>query len=124
MIQDLKAVLLVGGLGTRLRSIVPSAPKVLASVGKTSFLELLVEQLRSNGISRLVMCSGYLADQIETQFHDGAAWGVSVEYSKEEQPLGTAGAIKNAERYLRHASMFIGVNGDSFFEVNFRELMD
>jgi NDP-sugar pyrophosphorylase family protein len=71
MMQDVKAVLLVGGLGTRLRSVVPSTPKVLASVGKRSFLELLVEQLRSQGIRRLVMCSGYLADQIETEFGDG-----------------------------------------------------
>jgi D-glycero-alpha-D-manno-heptose 1-phosphate guanylyltransferase len=124
MIQDLKAVLLVGGLGTRLRSVVPSAPKVLASVGEISFLELLVEQLRSRGIRRLVLCSGYLADQIETRFQDGTAWGVSFEYSKEEQPLGTAGAIKNAERYLRDTPAFIVMNGDSFLEVDFADLLN
>ena len=124
MIQDLKAVLLVGGLGTRLRSVVPSVPKVLASVGKTSFLELLVEQLRSRGIRRLVLCSGYLADQIESQFGDGSAWGVSIEYSREAQPLGTAGAIKNAKHYLRDASAFMVMNGDSFLEVDFDDLLD
>lgn len=124
MIQDLKAVLLVGGLGTRLRSVVPSTPKVLASLGRTSFLELLVEQLRSRGIRRLIMCSGYLADQIEAQFGDGAKWGVSIEYSKEEQPLGTAGAVKNAERSLRDAPAFIVMNGDSFLEVDFAGLLD
>ena len=123
MIQDLKAVLLVGGLGTRLRSVVPSVPKVLASVGKTSFLELLLEQLRSRGIRGLVLCSGYLAEQIETQFEDGRACGVSIEYSREEQPLGTAGAIKNAERYLRDAPAFIVMNGDSFLEVDFGDLL-
>jgi len=124
MIQDIKAVLLVGGLGTRLRSVVPSAPKVLASVGKTSFLELLVEQLRSRGIRHLLLCSGYLADQIESQFGDGAAWGVSIEYSKEEQPLGTAGAVKKAKRYLRDVPAFIVMNGDSFLEVDFADLLD
>ena len=122
--QQVKAVLLVGGLGTRLRSVVPSAPKVLASVGKTSFLELLVEQLCSQGIRRLVMCSGYLADQIETHFGDGHAWGVAIEYSKEEQPLGTAGAVKLAEQYLADISEFIIMNGDSFLEVDFSNLME
>ena len=69
--EDLKAVLLVGGLGTRLRSVVPSAPKPLASMGSTSFLDLLVRQLGRQGIRRLVMCTGYLGDQIENEFEDG-----------------------------------------------------
>jgi D-glycero-alpha-D-manno-heptose 1-phosphate guanylyltransferase len=124
MMQDVKAVLLVGGLGTRLRSVVPSTPKVLASVGKRSFLELLVEQLRSQGIRRLVMCSGYLADQIETEFGDGRGSGVEIEYSREEQPLGTAGAIMRAERYLQDVPAFVVLNGDSFLEVNFSDLME
>src|SRR5271170_6397883 len=107
MMQDVKAVLLVGGLGTRLRSVVPDAPKVLASVGKRSFLELLVGQLCSYGIRRLVMCTGYLADQIESEFGSGKAWGVSIEYSKEQQPLGTAGAVKWAQPYLRDVPEFV-----------------
>ncbi len=121
--QDVKAVLLVGGLGTRLRSVVPSTPKVLASVGKRSFLELLVEQLSAQGIRRLVMCSGYLAEQIETEFGDGRPWGVEIEYSHEEQALGTAGAVKQAERYLQDVPEFVVMNGDSFLEVNFSHLM-
>jgi D-glycero-alpha-D-manno-heptose 1-phosphate guanylyltransferase len=122
--RDVKAVLLVGGLGTRLRSVVPSAPKVLASIGKKSFLELLVGQLRSQGIRRLVMCTGYLADQIENEFGDGQALGIAIEYSKEEQPLGTGGAVKLAQRYLRDVPEFLVMNGDSFVEVDFRNLMD
>ena len=61
MMNDVKAVILVGGLGRRLRSVLPSTPRVLAMVGKRSFLQLLVRQLRSLGIHRLVMCTGYLA---------------------------------------------------------------
>src|ERR1700693_2167569 len=110
MMQEVKAVLLVGGLGTRLRSVVPNTPKVLASVGKRSFLELLVEQLRSQGIRRLVMCSGYLAEQIETEFGDGRAGGVAIEYSREEHPLGTAGAVKWAEQYLQDVPEFLVMN--------------
>jgi D-glycero-alpha-D-manno-heptose 1-phosphate guanylyltransferase len=121
--RDVKAVLLVGGLGTRLRSAVPSGPKVLASVGKRSFLELLVGQLRSQGIRRLVMCTGYLADQIEDQFGDGQAWDVAIEYSKEVQPRGTAGAVKLARQYLQDASEFLVMNGDSFLEIDFHNFM-
>ena len=122
--RDVKAVLLVGGLGTRLRSVVPDAPKVLASVGKRSFLELLVGQLRSQGINRLVLCTGYLSEQIESEFGDGQAWGVSIEYSKEERPLGTAGAVKWAQPHLRDVREFVVMNGDSFLEVDFRKLME
>jgi len=123
-VRDVKAVLLVGGLGTRLRSVVPSVPKVLASVGKRSFLQLLVSQLRSQGIHRLVMFTGYLADQIEDEFGDGQAFEVSIEYSKEEQPLGTAGAVKGAQNYLRDVSEFLVMNGDSLLEIDFQSIMD
>lgn len=114
----------MGGLGTRLRSVVPSVPKVLASVGKRSFLELLIGQLRSQGIRRLVMCTGYMADQIESEFGDGQAWEVAIEYSKEEQPLGTAGAVKRAEKYLQDVPEFLVMNGDSFLEIDFRNFID
>jgi len=122
-VNDIKAILLVGGLGTRLRSVVSSTPKVLASIGERSFLELLIRQLRSQGIRQLVMCTGYLADQIESRFGDGRIWDVSIEYSKEEMPLGTAGAVKLAERYLQDVPEFLVLNGDSFLEVDFENLM-
>ena len=95
--QDTPAFLLVGGLGTRLQSVLSSTPKPLARVGKMPFLELLVLQLRSQGIRRIVMCTGHLASQIEQEFGDGKKWGVAIDYSQESQPLGTAGAVKLAE---------------------------
>src|ERR1700690_3862179 len=121
--HDIKAVMLVGGLGTRLRSVVPSAPKVLASIGEKSFLELLVRQLHSRGIRKLVMCTGYLADQIERKFGDGRMWDVSIEYSKEDMPRGPGGALKLAQRYLQDVPEFLVLNGDSFLEVDFQGLM-
>ena len=120
---DMKALLLVGGLGTRLRSVVPSQPKALASIGERSFLELLVRQLQAQGIHQLVMSTGYLADQIESRFGDGRNWEVSIEYSREETPLGTGGAIKLAQRYLQGAPEFLVLNGDSFLEINFAGLL-
>jgi NDP-sugar pyrophosphorylase family protein len=121
--QDVKAVLLVGGLGTRLRSILPSTPKPLASVGNRSFLELLVRQLSYQGVRNLVMCTGYLSDQIEDQFGDGKAWDVSIEYSRELSPLGTAGALKLARPYLEAVPDLLVMNGDSFVDVDLRRLI-
>ena len=112
-------MLLVGGLGTRLRSVVPSTPKPLAAVGGQSFLELLVRQLRNQGITNLVMCTGYLGEQVQSEFGDGRSWGVAIEYSQEMSPLGTAGAVKLAQAYLRDVPEFLVMNGDSFLEIDF-----
>ena len=79
-VQEMKAVLLVGGFGTRLRPAVSSLPKVLAPVGNRPFLELLVRQLGAQGISELVMCTGYLAEQLEEVFQDGSGLGGTIEY--------------------------------------------
>jgi D-glycero-alpha-D-manno-heptose 1-phosphate guanylyltransferase len=119
---DTTAVLLVGGMGTRLQSVLPSTPKPLARVGDAPFLELLILQLRSQGIRRLVMCTGHLASQIESEFGDGAELGVAIEYSRESRPLGTAGAVKLAQPYLQTTSEFVVMNGDSFLELEFSDL--
>jgi len=121
--EDITAVLLVGGIGTRLQSVLPATPKPLAPVGGAPFLQLLVRQLRSQGIRRVVMCTGHLADQIEEEFGDGHKWDLAIMYSKESRPLGTAGAVKFAECYLAPASDFLVMNGDSFLELDFSEFM-
>jgi len=123
MPQATPVLLLVGGLGTRLRSAVPSLPKPLASVGKKSFLELLIRQLKHQGIRRVILCTGYLADQVETEFGDGRALDLEISYSKELEPLGTAGAVKLAQSHLGHASEFLVMNGDSFLEIDLRQLI-
>ena len=122
-LREMKAVLLVGGLGTRLRAVVPSTPKPLAAVGGRSFLELLVQQLQHQGIRNLLMCTGYLGEQVRHAFGDGSSWGTVIEYSQETSPMGTAGAIKLAEPYLGDAAEFMVLNGDSFLEMNFERLL-
>jgi D-glycero-alpha-D-manno-heptose 1-phosphate guanylyltransferase len=117
------AVLLVGGMGTRLRSVLPSIPKPLAPFGTKSFLHLIIQQLRSQSIRQLVMCTGYLGDYIEETFGDGHEWGVAINYSKESDPVGTAGAVKLAERYIPSVPDFLVMNGDSFLETDFRQLI-
>src|SRR5262245_48377947 len=121
--EETHAVLLVGGLGTRLQSVLPSTPKPLARVGDTPFLQLLVRQLRSHGIQHLLTCTGHLAAQVKEQFGDGHNWDVATDYSKESRPLGTAGALKSAESYLAQLSDFLVMNGDSFLEFDFRRFI-
>jgi len=121
--EEIPAVLLVGGLGTRLQSVLPGTPKPLAPVGDAPFLQLLVRQLRSQGIRRLIMSTGHLADQIESEFGDGRKWDVEIVYSRESCPLKTAGAVKLAECHLTQAPDFLVLNGDSFLELDFCELI-
>ena len=112
------ALLLVGGMGSRLKSVLPSTPKPMAPLGDGSFLELLVLQLRAQGGRHLVMCTGHLAEQIEEEFGDGQRWEMKIQYSKELHPMGTAGALKLAEPYISECSDFLVMNGDSFVEMN------
>jgi NDP-sugar pyrophosphorylase family protein len=121
---EIPALILVGGLGTRLRSAVPTGPKSLAKVGQAPFLDLLVRQLRHQGVRRIIMCTGYLADYIEREFGDGRDWDVSIEYSREFAPQGTGGAIRLAKTLVEDAAEFFAMNGDSFLEVDFRQLLD
>jgi NDP-sugar pyrophosphorylase family protein len=122
--QGVKAVLLVGGLGTRLRPVINSVPKPLAQIGGTPFLDLLLEQLRSQGFSDIVMCTGHMSEQIEMQFGSGQSKGMRIEYSREASPMGTGGAVKLAEMLLAETNEFLVMNGDSFIEVNLHQLID
>ena len=122
-LENIPAILLVGGKGTRLQTVVSSKPKPLALIGNIPFLELLVMQLRSQGVQRMIMSTGHLADQIEETFGDGGRWNSDIRYSRESQPLGTAGAVKFAEGYLEESSDFLVVNGDSFMEMDIAEFL-
>lgn len=117
----MRAVLLVGGLGTRLRPVVPDRPKPMAAVGEKPFLEILVRYLNRSGISDLVLCTGYRHEQIHRFFGDGRNFGVRIDYSLEQELLGTGGALKNAARYLE--GPFLVLNGDSFLEFDLNDFM-
>lgn len=121
--ETIPAALLVGGFGTRLQSVLPSTAKPVAPLGEITFLELLILQLRSQGIRRLVMCTGHRAEQIESVCGDGRKWRMTIEYSRESQPLGTGGALKLAEPLLPDSPEFLVANGDSFLEFELREFL-
>ncbi|SMC26308.1 D-glycero-alpha-D-manno-heptose 1-phosphate guanylyltransferase [Desulfacinum hydrothermale DSM 13146] len=118
--QPLPVLVLAGGLGTRLRPEVPDRPKALARVAGEPFLGRLLRWLKAQGLERVVLCVGYLWERIADYVGDGAPWGLEVVLSVEETPLGTAGALKNAERYVQ--GPFFVLNGDTFLDVSLAAL--
>jgi len=118
----MQAVILAGGLGSRLRLIVNDRPKVMAKVGNKPFLEYQVEHLKQYGIDEFVFCVGYLHDHIMEYFGDGSRLGVKIDYSIETELLGTAGALKLAERFID--GVFLALNGDSFLELDLTDLVE
>jgi NDP-sugar pyrophosphorylase family protein len=107
----MKAFVLAGGLGTRLKPRFGDLPKPLAPLGGRPFLARQLEWLRSHRIERAVILAGFGAEQVLEVLGDGAAFGVALEYSVEEQPLGTGGALKLAERFVEGPTLV--VNGDT-----------
>lgn len=116
-----KALILAGGFGTRLRSLVSDLPKSMALVAGKPFLDHQIRYLRDQGIKEFVLAVHYMKDVIESYLKDGKRMGVNITYSEEESPLGTAGAIKNAEKYLKTDNFFV-FNGDSYTNLNLSEL--
>jgi D-glycero-alpha-D-manno-heptose 1-phosphate guanylyltransferase len=119
----MKAVILAGGFGTRLRSVVSDLPKPMAPVGGRPFLAYLVDWLRSQDILDIVFSTGYLSRVIEGHFGDGRSFGVRIRYSREEEPLGTGGAIRLAARLIE-GETFLLMNGDSFFGIDLDALRE
>lgn len=122
-LHEIPAALLVGGMGTRLRSVLPSTPKTLALVAERPFLELIFRQLVLQGVQNVILCTGHLADQVEACFGDGHQFGLRIQYSREFEPLGTSGAIKLAHKYLENAPEFLVLNGDSFVQFDLRRFL-
>jgi NDP-sugar pyrophosphorylase family protein len=110
------ALILAGGLGTRLRSVVADRPKVLAEVAGRPFLAHLLDKVARSGVREVVLCTGYLADQVEATF--GARYsGLEIRYSREVVQLGTGGALRLALSHT-HAQMLLVLNGDSYCTVD------
>jgi mannose-1-phosphate guanylyltransferase len=118
----IQAVILAGGLGTRLRGVLAGLPKPMARIGGKPFLEYQLLALRRYGIEKSVICVGYRAQMIRDYFGDGSRWGIQIGYSIESTPLGTAGALRHAEPML--GDEFLVVNGDTFVEFDCTRLYD
>lgn len=116
-----QALLLAGGLGTRLRPLTEQLPKPMAPVGNKPWLEHLIMQLKGQGITRFVIAAKHYSDRIREALGDGERLGVDIQYSLEKDLLGTAGAIKNAEPYLE--DRFLVVNADIIFDTPVEPLL-
>jgi D-glycero-alpha-D-manno-heptose 1-phosphate guanylyltransferase len=118
----LDVIILAGGLGTRLRPVLPDIPKVLAPIGERSFLEFLLERLQRQGIGRFVLSVGFRHALIEEAV--GTAYkGVPIQYAIEAEPLGTGGAIRFAATYC-HGDDVVVLNGDSYVDVDLRRFVN
>lgn len=115
-------VLMLGGLGTRLRPLTQTVPKPMLKVGNRPILEHIMETLVSQGFTEFYFCINYLGHMIRDYFGDGETWGVTIHYVEESKRMGTAGALS----LLPHAMQtpFLVMNGDLLTKLDFKALMD
>ena len=119
--KNIPVIILAGGFGTRLRSVVDSVPKPMAPVEGRPFLEYQLEHLELQGVRNVVLAVGYMADVIENHFGD--RWrSIDISYSHEKDALGTGGSlIKACERLPKKTSAF-AMNGDTYFPISFQNM--
>lgn len=118
----MKAVILAGGLGTRLQPYTTFLPKPMLPLGEKPLLEHLIEWVKSNKITDIVLCVSYLRKTIEDYFEDGSRFGVKIEYAVANRPLATAGQLKTAEPLVDDT--FACIYGDSIFNFNLRQMIN
>ena len=117
----MKAVILAGGLGTRLQPYTTFLPKPMLPLGEKPLLEHLIEWTKKNGVKSIVLCVSYLRKTIEDYFEDGKRLGINIEYSISDKPLATAGQLKTAEKFIDDT--FVCMYGDSIFNFNLRNMI-
>ena len=115
-----RAVILAGGLGSRLLPYTTVLPKPLLPVGDRAILDIVVHQLAAAGVGHMTISTGHLAHLVRAVFGDGSAYGVRIDYAEEDEPLGTAGPMREIEGL---DSTFIALNGDILTTLDIRELV-
>lgn len=115
----MQAVILAGGLGTRLWPVTKEVPKPMVPVAGVPYLEHQLRLLARQEIRDVVLLTGYLGEQVEQYFGDGGRLGLRVRYSREQTPLGTGGALREARPLL--AEDFLLIYGDSYLPLDYRE---
>jgi NDP-sugar pyrophosphorylase family protein len=116
-----RAVILAGGKGTRLRPYTVVLPKPLMPIGESPILEVIVKQLAAAGFDHITMAVNHQAEIIKAFFMDGSKWGIRIDYSLEDQPLGTMGPLKLIEDLPEH---FLVMNGDILTDLDFAAFHD
>ncbi len=119
---DIDAVILCGGMGSRLRTVVADRPKPMAEIDDRPFLDILIDSFCEFGFGRFVLCAGYMSDIIR-DYYSNRTGSHEFVISEEREPLGTAGAIKNAAKFIQ-SDTFLVANGDSFCPVDLGAFYD
>lgn len=118
----MEAIILAGGFGTRLQSVIKDIPKPMADINGRPFLACLIDNLLRQGINKIILSVGYKAEMIMNHF--GITYNdISIKYVFEDKPLGTGGAIKKALNEASEEDIFV-LNGDSFFDIAFKDFYD
>ncbi|MFC1992243.1 NDP-sugar synthase [Chloroflexota bacterium] len=118
----MKAIILAAGPGTRLKPFTDALPKPMLPIGAKPLLEINVEYLKEWGFDEAVLAISHLRENIKHYFGDGKRFGIEITYSEEKSPLGTAGAVKKAEKYLSDDT-FAVVLGDGLADINYQALL-
>lgn len=118
-----KAIILAGGMGTRLSHLVQDVPKPMAKVCGRPFLERVISSLKNQGLKDVVLCVGHKGQYIKNHFKKGGGFGVKIEYTIEKKLLGTGGAIRLASKKCELGTNFFVLNGDCFFDIDYNALM-
>lgn len=116
-----QAILLAGGLGTRLRSVVSDRPKPMALIQGKPFMKYVVLELKNQGINDIIFAVGYKGTMVEEYFGDGKKFGFHASYAYEETLLGTAGAIRNASGLVMEQQVLV-LNADTFYRMDYGRL--
>jgi mannose-1-phosphate guanylyltransferase / phosphomannomutase len=119
----LRAVIIAGGSGTRLRPLTFNTPKPMVPLFNKPFLQTQIELLKKHGITEIIINLHYLSDKIKDYFGDGSKFGVKIFYSFEEKPMGTCGAVKLAEPFFDNEPLLV-FNGDILTDINLTELVE
>ena len=115
-----RAVILAGGVGSRLRPYTTVLPKPLMPVGDRPILDIIIRQLRHHGFERVTIATGYLAELIEAFFGDGSAYDIEIDYFREHEPLGTIGALASIEGL---DEPFLVMNGDILTDMDYSRFL-
>jgi NDP-mannose synthase len=116
----MRAIILAGGKGVRLSPLTEVIPKPLVPIGGMPVMEIVIRQLKRYGFRRITLAVGYMADLLKAYFQDGSKWGVKIDYSFEEQPLGTAGPLALIKDLNE---TFLVMNADVLTNLNYQELL-
>ncbi len=118
-----RAVILAGGKGTRLRPYTTVLPKPLMPIGDRPVLDIIVRQLKAHGFQRITIATGHLAELIEAFFRDGSAYGIPIDYYREQEPLGTVGALALIDGLDGEDDVLV-MNGDVLTDIDYGALLE